>query len=67
MKQFTAEYVNEAIEQLQKLEKPNQKKVIKAVAIFEQVGIEYKNINDLENGGIKLFSLLVGSKIQRTI
>lgn len=54
MQQFKAEYTSEALEQLQKLEKPDKKKIIKAIAIFEQVGTEYKNINDLGNGLFEL-------------
>lgn len=49
MQQFKAEYTNEAMEQLQELEKADKKKIIKAIAIFEQVGTEYKNINNLGN------------------
>ena len=40
MKKFTAEYTDEAITQFQELEKPNKKKIIKAISIFEQVGTE---------------------------
>ena len=54
MKQFKAEYTDEALEQLRKLEKPWQKKIIKAVSIFEEVGTDYRNINDLGNGLFEL-------------
>lgn len=54
MKKFTAEYTEEALVQFHELEKSNKKKIIKAIAIFEQVGIEYKNINDLGNGLFEL-------------
>lgn len=54
MRKFTAEYTNEALAQLQELEKSDKKKIIKAIAIFEQVGIEYKNINDLGEGLFEL-------------
>lgn len=54
MKKFTAEYTKESLEQFKRLEKPNKKKIIKAITIFEQVGIEYKNINDLGKGLFEL-------------
>ena len=54
MKQFTAEYTKEALEQIHELEQPSRRKIIKAVVIFEQVGTKYKNINDLENGLFEL-------------
>ena len=54
MKQFKAEYTNEALEQYAKLEKSSKKKIIKAISIFEQVGTDYKNINDLGNGLFEL-------------
>jgi len=50
MKKFTAEYTNEAIIQLSSLAKTDKKKILKAIAVFEQVGTDYKNINDLSNG-----------------
>lgn len=54
MQQFKAEYTDEALEQFKKLEKPDKRKIIKAIEIFEQVGTEYKNINDLGNGLFEL-------------
>jgi len=48
IKKFKAEYTEEALIQFQELEKPNKKKIID-ISIFEQVGTEYKNINDLGN------------------
>ena len=49
-KQYTAEYLPEAIEQLAKLSAENQDKIIEAIQIFEEVGTAYKNINDLNDG-----------------
>lgn len=54
MKKFTADYTSEALAQFKELEKINKKKIIKAIAIFEKVGTEYKNINDLGNGLFEL-------------
>jgi len=54
IKLFEAEYTKEALEQLHDLEKSDKRKIIKAIAIFEQIGTEYKNTNDL---GDDLFEL----------
>ncbi len=54
MKIYTAEFTNEALEQLDKLEDIEYKKIIKAISIFEQIGTKYKNINDLGNGLFEL-------------
>jgi phage-related protein len=54
MKQFTAKYTDEALEQLDKLEKSSKKKILNAIKIFEQIGTEYKNINDLGGGLFEL-------------
>lgn len=54
MKKFTTEYTEEALEQYRELEKPSKKKIINAISIFERVGTEYKNINDLGNGLFEL-------------
>lgn len=49
-KLFTAEYTNEALEQAEKLEERQRLKLYKAVGTFEQVGAQYKNLNNLGNG-----------------
>ena len=49
-KQFTAEYLPEALKQLSELSAENQDKIIEAIQIFEEVGTAYKNINDLKDG-----------------
>lgn len=49
-KKFTAEYLPEALEQLAELSEENQDKILEAIGIFEEVGTDYKNINDLEGG-----------------
>lgn len=54
MKIFTAEFTNEALEQLDKLSDIEYKKIIKAISIFEQIGTRYKNLNDLGNGLFEL-------------
>jgi phage-related protein len=54
MSLFKAEYTDEALSQLRDLEKPSKRKIIKAISIFEDVGTEYKNINDLGNGLFEL-------------
>ncbi len=51
---FTAEYTNEALEQLNALEDAEFTKITKAIYIFEHVGKKYKNINDLGNGLFEL-------------
>lgn len=50
MSLYKAEYTDEALFQFGKLEKADKKKIIKAISIFEEVGTDYKNINDLGNG-----------------
>ncbi len=45
---FTAEYTDEALEQLLRLSVENQDKIISAVRTFERVGTAYKNINKLD-------------------
>lgn len=49
-KQFTAELTDEAEEQLFALSVDNRVKIAEAIRIFENVGTQYKNINDLGNG-----------------
>ena len=51
---FTAEYTNEALEQLQNLQDVEFRKISKAIYIFEYTGTKYKNINDLGNGLFEL-------------
>lgn len=51
---FTAEYTDEAIQQLNELEDDEYAKITKAIYIFEHVGKKYKNINDLGNGLFEL-------------
>ncbi|MDD3436959.1 MAG: type II toxin-antitoxin system RelE/ParE family toxin [Candidatus Gastranaerophilales bacterium] len=50
MKQFTAEYTDEAMEQYNKLDFKDQAKILEAISTFEQIGINYKNLNSLGNG-----------------
>lgn len=50
MKQFTAEYTDEAIEQYEELNYENQAKILEAIQTFELIGIKYKNINSLGDG-----------------
>lgn len=49
-KQFTAEFTEEAEEQLLTLSFDNRKKIAEAIRIFENIGTLYKNINDLGDG-----------------
>lgn len=49
-KKFTAEYLPEALEQLAELSTENRSKIIEAIGIFEEVGTDYRNINDLGDG-----------------
>ena len=49
-KQFTAELTDVAEEQLLALSYENREKIADAIRIFENIGIHYKNINDLGNG-----------------
>ena len=51
---FETEFTSEAQEQFDKLEQNNKRKLIKAIAIFEQVGTQYKNINSLGSGLFEL-------------
>ena len=51
---FTTEFTSEAEEQFGKLEQNHRKKLRSAIRIFEQVGTEYKNINDLGGGLFEL-------------
>ena len=51
---YTAEFTDEAIEQLNELSDSEFKKITQAIYIFEQVGTKYKNINDLGNGLFEL-------------
>lgn len=51
---FTAEYTDEALEQLDALEDAEYEKITRAIYIFERVGKKYKNINDLGNGLFEL-------------
>lgn len=52
MQQFKAEYTNEAIEQLEKLDVISQEKILKAVDLFEYMGLHAKNSRDLGNNGL---------------
>lgn len=47
---FTAEFTKEAEEQLSQIDIRYRRKIIEAIIIFEQIGTDYKNINDLGNG-----------------
>lgn len=49
-KQFTAEYLSEALIQLGELSPENRIKIIEAIRTFELVGTAYKNLNDLGEG-----------------
>lgn len=51
---FETKYTKEALTQLDKLEEPEFKKILKAIYIFERVGTKYKCINDLGNGLFEL-------------
>lgn len=50
MKQFTAEYLPEALMQLSELAPENRVKIVEAIKTFELVGTVYKNLNDLGDG-----------------
>lgn len=50
MKKYTAKYTPEAEEQFYKLQKIEQKKLFKAVALFEFLGLEAKNTKSLDDG-----------------
>ena len=45
---YTAEFTDEAIEQLKALDTDNQDKILAAIKSFEILGIKYKNINKLD-------------------
>lgn len=47
-KLFTAEYTNEAVNQLYELDETNQDKILAAIKAFEILGIKYKNIRQLD-------------------
>jgi len=42
MKQFTAEYTDEALEQYETLSFENQAKILEAIQTFELLGTKYK-------------------------
>ena len=50
MNKFVAEYTQEAKNQISSLPKKERKKIIEAIATFELVGTEYKNIRNLGDG-----------------
>ena len=47
-KLFTAEYTDEAKEQLFELDETSQDKIVAAIKAFEILGTKYKNINQLD-------------------
>ena len=47
---FEIIYADEAVEQLQQLDKPSRNKILKAVDIFEQFGKEANNSRNLKDG-----------------
>lgn len=47
-KLFTAEYTEEAKNQLFELDETNQDKILAAIRSFEYLGTKYKNINQLD-------------------
>jgi len=47
---FEIIYADEAVEQLNKLDKPSRNKILKAIDIFEQFGKEANNSRSLKNG-----------------
>jgi len=49
-KLYTAEYTQEARNQILELSKENRIKIISAISAFEQIGTKYKNLNNLGNG-----------------
>lgn len=49
MKKYIAKYVPEAEEQFYMLQKSEQKKLFKAVSLFEHLGTEVKNTKSLGN------------------
>ncbi len=70
MKQYTAIYTEEAASQLRSLDLINREKLTEAVAIFEQIGIAYKNINSLGKGlyeikpkGVRAYFKYAGNRI----
>ena len=57
-KQFCAKYTQEAEDELKNLDKQNQKRVLRTVAVFEQVGKAGVNSRPLNKEG--LFELKTG-------
>lgn len=53
-KLFTAEYTDEALEQLNALQTIEFKKITKAIYIFERIGTNYPRLNDLGDGLFEL-------------
>lgn len=47
---FEIIYSDEAVEQLNKLDKPSRNKILKSIDIFEQFGKEANNSRSLKNG-----------------
>ena len=47
-KLFTAEYTDEAKEQLFELDEASQDKIVAAIKAYEILGTKYKNINQLD-------------------
>ncbi|MFA7658840.1 MAG: type II toxin-antitoxin system RelE/ParE family toxin [Candidatus Gastranaerophilaceae bacterium] len=52
MKLFNAKYTNEAFEQLKDLNLNNREKILKAINLFEYMGVHAKNSRDLGNNGL---------------
>ena len=50
MKQYIAEFTDEALQQLKELDVNNQAKILEAILCFEKIGTAYKNINNLGDG-----------------
>ena len=49
-KRYIAEYTEEAKEQLYGLHIEDRKKIVAAICAFEELGTDYKNINNLGDG-----------------
>ena len=47
---FEIIYADEAVQQLNQLDKPSRNKILKAIDIFEQFGKDAKNSKNLKNG-----------------
>lgn len=62
---FETKYTKEALAQLDELEEPEFKKILKAIYIFERVGTKYKCINDLGNGLLIIIGVIVLKKTQK--